>query len=84
MKVFNGREFFQNNYPGNKKHEVVFDDDVSFFEHSEKEEGIWCGIEPEEAKHLIEFVNNAQILGIDNNAVNTAHKFRDLLKDISG
>ena len=84
MKAFNGREFFQDKDPDSKKHEVILEDDESFFEHSDKPEEIWCGIKPEEAKKIVNFINNAPILGIDNNAVNTTHEFRDMLKKIMG
>ena len=84
MKAFNGREFFQDKYPHNKRHEVILEDDDSFFEHSDQPEDIWCGIKPEEAKKIVEFINGAQILGIDNKAVNTANEFKDMLKKIMG
>ena len=84
MKAFNGREFFQDKYPHNKKHEVILEDDDNFFERKDIPEDIWCGITAEEAKKIIDFINNAQILGIDNKAVNVAYEFRDMLKNKMG
>lgn len=84
MKAFNGREFIQDNYPHNKKHEVILEDDENFFHYEDKQENIWCCLDPEEAKKIVEFVNNAAILGIDNKVVNIAYELRDILKNILG
>ena len=82
MKALNGREFFQDKYPHNKKHEVILEDDDNFFEHKDHPEAIWCEVGPEEAKKIIDFINNAQILGIDNKSVNATNEFRDMLKKV--
>lgn len=80
MRAFKGREFIQNNYPHNKRHEILLEDDDNFLEYADKEEMIWCGIDQEEAKKIIEFISNSSILGINNKAVNITNEFKNLLK----
>ena len=82
MKAFNGREFFQDKYPQNKKHEVILEDDGNYFDRADQPEEIWCGISQEEAKRITDFISNAQILGVDNNSVNAAYELRDMLKNV--
>ncbi len=84
MKAFNGREFFQDKYPHNKKHEVILEDDGTYFDRADQPEEIWCGISQEEAKNIIDFIKNAQILGMDNKSINAANEFKDMLKNMMG
>lgn len=79
MKAFTGKEFEVNNPPDPKTHKVILEDDENYYGCGNPEE-LWCGMDPDDAKQIIDFITQAQILGIDNGAVNKAHELRDLLK----
>jgi len=90
MKAFKGKEILHTAHPPylkqtaySTKHEVLLEDDGAFLESLDKEE-IWCKLDPEEARQIIEFINKAQILGIDNSIINKAYELKNLLKKYMG
>ena len=80
MKLLFGKEFTIKNVYG-KEHKIYLEDDRLYKDLKIKSQ-LLCMIPQDDILKIIKFIRDAQILGVDNEAVKLMHKLRDDLKAI--
>ena len=76
MKILFGKEIIAEPNLNEKEHKIALEDDRDYKE-SKIEPQVFCLIPKEELIKVIKFIRDAQILGVDNEAVKLMHKLRD-------
>ncbi|KKK64948.1 hypothetical protein LCGC14_2979060 [marine sediment metagenome] len=76
MKLLFGKETTRELNLNEKEHKIYLEDDQEYKE-LKIEPQVFCLIPKEELIKVIKFIRDAQILGVDNEAVKLMHKLRD-------